>query len=102
MKKSEGNSFFRFELITFCVPLGKSFRLSKAHIPCVGGEKRIHRRRVCFHPLLFIVVVSNVAVAEPRRAISLRVMRNRSNFRKIDIPAAMDKHFFAAEGRSDV
>ena len=52
---------------------------------------QIHRRRVCFHPFVFIMVVSNGAVAEPRRAIFLRAVGNRSNFREMHVRAAMDK-----------
>ena len=73
------------------MPLGKSLLVSKAHIPCFGGEKRIQCRRVCFYTLLFIMVVSKGAITEPRRATFLRTMSNRSYFRKMQIPAAMDK-----------
>ena len=73
------------------MPLEKSLQISEAYIPCVGEGKRILCRSVCFHTLLFVMVVSKGAVVKARRTTFLRDMSNRSYFRKIHIPAAMDK-----------
>ena len=90
-KRGEEDPFYSFSLNSLVLPLGRSLRLSEAQIPCIGGEKRIHRRRVCFHPFVFFMMVSNGAVAEPRRATFLEARGNRSNFQKIHIPADMGK-----------
>ena len=73
------------------MPLEKSLLISEAYIPSVGEGKRIQCRSVCFHTLLFVMVVSKGAVVKARRTTFLRAISNRSYFRKIHIPAAMDK-----------
>ena len=60
------------------------------HIYHAGGE-RIQYRRVCFHTFLIIMTISKGAVMEPVRASFLRTMSNRSYFRKMHVPVAMDK-----------
>jgi len=93
MQKKGGKLyFFRFALSNPFVCLSKkSLQISEAYIPCVGEGKRIQCRSVCFHTLLFVMVVSKGAVVKARRTTFLRAMSNRSYFRKIHIPAAMDK-----------